>query len=260
MEGFMTQSETYKFHPVGRSELNLAHKPYRVPWRSRLFALGFLEIFLVIALSSGGALGLESVIRTTVQVNADKDLVTMADHISNEIDVIGCSSGGRKYVGWDEICRGFGSVAHPNTHISDLLIKTKSGVAGSSGAQVSSDSPQSYDLSGEWEILEVEDDRTYRATLDRQGNGPYTWQGGQFTTTSFKDRRWQGTWKQTGNDREGGFELVLSEDEAQAKGIWWYVRVGIRNNIPPREHGGSYVWKRLNSSVNRPDTSKAEPH
>jgi hypothetical protein len=116
--------------------------------------------------------------------------------------------------------------------------------------RISSDPPaasssQGYDLSGEWEILEIEENKTYRATLDRQGNGPYTWQGGQFTTTSFNDRRWHGTWKQTGNDREGGFELVLSEDGTQAKGIWWYARVGNKNNIPPRQHGGSYVWKRL---------------
>ena len=116
-----------------------------------------------------------------------------------------------------------------------------------SDAQPSSNSPENYDLSGEWEILEVEENRTYRATLDRQGNGPYTWQGGQFKTTSFADRRWRGTWKQTGNDREGEFELVLSEDGRQAKGIWWYMRVGARNNIPPRQHGGSYVWKRLTS-------------
>lgn len=101
------------------------------------------------------------------------------------------------------------------------------------------------DLSGEWEVTEIEDNKKYVATLDAQGNGPYTWQGGQFSTTSFKDRRWQGTWKQTGNDREGAFEIVLSEDGTQAKGIWWYVRVGTRNNIPPRQHGGSYAWKRL---------------
>jgi hypothetical protein len=101
------------------------------------------------------------------------------------------------------------------------------------------------DLSGEWEVLEIEDNKTYRATLDAQGNGPYTWQEGRFSTTSFNDRRWQGTWKQTGNDREGAFEIVLSEDGTQAKGIWWYVRVGTRNNIPPRQHGGSYLWKRL---------------
>jgi hypothetical protein len=117
-----------------------------------------------------------------------------------------------------------------------------------SDTQPAMDSPQAHDLSGEWEILEVEDNRTYRATLDQQGNGPYTWQGGQFRTTGFKARRWQGAWKQTSNDREGEFELVLSEDETEAKGIWWYVRVGTKNNIPPRQHGGSYVWKRLSSS------------
>lgn len=101
------------------------------------------------------------------------------------------------------------------------------------------------DLSGEWEILEVEDDKRYKATLDKSGNGPYTQHGGRFTTTKFADRLWQGTWQQLGNDREGGFELLLSEDGTQAKGVWWYSRVGTHKNIPPREHGGTYQWKRL---------------
>jgi hypothetical protein len=100
-------------------------------------------------------------------------------------------------------------------------------------------------LSGEWEVLEVEDDKRYKTTLDKSGNGPYTQHGGRFTTTSFADRLWQGTWQQPGNDREGGFELLLSEDGTQAKGVWWYTRVGTHKNIPPREHGGSYQWKRL---------------
>ena len=109
-------------------------------------------------------------------------------------------------------------------------------------------SPQSStmsDLSGEWDILEVEDDKRYKATLDRNGNGPYTQQGGRFTTTKIADRLWQGTWQQPGNDREGGFELLLSEDGAHAKGVWWYTRVGNQKNIPPREHGGTYQWTRL---------------
>ena len=101
------------------------------------------------------------------------------------------------------------------------------------------------DLSGEWEILEVEDDKRYKATLDKSGNGPYTQHGGRFTTTKNADRLWQGTWQQPGNDREGGFELLLSEDGTQAKGVWWYSRVGTHKNIPPREHGGTYQWKRL---------------
>lgn len=101
------------------------------------------------------------------------------------------------------------------------------------------------DLSGEWEILEVEDDKRYKATLDKAGNGPYTQHGGRFSTTKISDRLWQGTWQQPGNDREGGFEVLLSEDGKQAKGVWWYTRVGDHKNIPPREHGGTYHWKRL---------------
>jgi hypothetical protein len=111
---------------------------------------------------------------------------------------------------------------------------------------VAGSSPQvngSFDLSGEWEVNE--EDKTYRAALDREGNGPYTHQGGRFVTTKFFDRRWEGTWHQTGNDREGGFDLLLSEDGTEAKGVWWYTRVGDRNNIPPRRWGGTYVWKRL---------------
>lgn len=106
-------------------------------------------------------------------------------------------------------------------------------------------SSASTDLSGEWEILEVEDDKRYTATLDKAGNGPYTQHGGRFVTTKFSDRLWQGTWQQPGNDREGGFEILLSEDGREAKGVWWYSRVGTHTNIPPREHGGTYQWKRM---------------
>ena len=103
----------------------------------------------------------------------------------------------------------------------------------------------SRDLSGEWDILEVEDDKRYKATLDKAGNGPYTQHGGRFVTTKFADRLWQGTWQQPGNNREGGFELLLSEDGTEAKGVWWYSRFENHKNIPPREHGGTYHWKRL---------------
>jgi ketosteroid isomerase-like protein len=101
------------------------------------------------------------------------------------------------------------------------------------------------DVSGTWEILEVEDDKRYTATLDRKGNGPYTQHGGHFTTITIADRLWQGTWQQPDNDREGGFEVLLSEDGTQAKGIWWYTRVGTQTKIPPREHGGTYHWNKL---------------
>jgi SnoaL-like domain len=277
----------------------------------------FSFIFLVFCFATSSFAGddstPESVLRTLVKANADKNLAAMARHMSQDGDAIGYSIGGRKYVGWEpfaeEMRSEFGSVARLEIPILDLRVWTKGDVAWfameldyirhvtSDGStqrmvfplretgvlerrdgrwtlvswhessrtvgslagdaaprelthRVSSDGGApfpalAYDLSGEWEILEIEENRTYRATLDRQGNGPYTWQGGQFTTTKFDDRRWHGAWKQTGNDREGGFELVLSEDGTQAKGIWWYVRVGDKNNIPPRQHGGRYVWKRL---------------
>lgn len=108
------------------------------------------------------------------------------------------------------------------------------------------------DLSGEWDIVEVDNDKHYKATLDRAGNGPYTQHDGRFVTTTFADRLWQGIWQQPGNDREGGFELLLSEDGIHAKGIWWYTRVGRQKNIPPREHGGTYEWTRLTPSPSLP--------
>ena len=101
------------------------------------------------------------------------------------------------------------------------------------------------DVSGEWDILEIEDDKRYKATLDKNGSGPYTQHGGRFTTITIADRLWQGTWQQPDNDREGGFEVLLSEDGTQAKGVWWYTRVGTHTNIPPREHGGTYHWNKL---------------
>ena len=102
------------------------------------------------------------------------------------------------------------------------------------------------DLSGLWEIQE--DDKTYQATLDSKGNGPYTHEQGSFTTTELDGRLWSGNWKQRGNDREGGFEVLLSEDYKTAEGVWWYTRVkheGEHKNVPPRMHGGSYFFKRI---------------
>ncbi len=121
--------------------------------------------------------------------------------------------------------------------------RTKTAAPRTVGSSVSQ--PVVLDLSGEWDILEVEDDKRYKATLDKTGNGLYTQHDGRFVTTKYADRLWQGTWQQPGNDREGEFELLLSEDGTQAKGVWWYSRVGTQKNIPPREHGGTYLWKRL---------------
>ena len=102
--------------------------------------------------------------------------------------------------------------------------------------------PTLADLEGTWEIQEEE--RTYVATLDAHGNGPYTHEGGTFTTTTLEGRRWSGKWSQTGNDREGEFEVLLSEDGSTAKGRWWYTRVGTFTHIPARVYGGTYLFKR----------------
>jgi hypothetical protein len=101
---------------------------------------------------------------------------------------------------------------------------------------------EKVDLSGNWEIQEEE--RSYVATLDADGTGTYTWQNGRITTASFADGRWQGSWQQPGNDREGGFEVLLSADRSHAEGKWWYTRVG-QQTIPPGEWGGDFTWKRL---------------
>ena len=121
-------------------------------------------------------------------------------------------------------------------------VKTAS-PSGAATAQKVSGTDGMPDVSGEWEI--EEEDKTYRATLDKSGHGTYTHKGGTLTTTGYANRLWQGTWRQPENDREGGFEVLLSEDGKEAKGIWWYSRVGEHKNIPSREHGGAYTWKRL---------------
>jgi len=137
---------------------------------------------------------------------------------------------------WHESLRNAGGAMPVDDRTKAAAPRT---VASSVGQSVA------LDLSGEWEILEVEDDKRYKATLDKAGNGPYTQHGGRFVTTKYVDHLWQGTWQQPGNDREGEFELLLSEDGTQAKGVWWYSRVGVQKNIPPREHGGTYLWKRV---------------
>ena len=105
---------------------------------------------------------------------------------------------------------------------------------------------EKFNLSSRWEFQEEE--RSYTATFGKNGVGSYTWQNGKMNTTEFKELIWSGTWHQTGNDREGGFEVLVSEDGNQAEGVWWYTRVGDKKNIPPKEWGGTYLWIRLPSS------------
>lgn len=83
---------------------------------------------------------------------------------------------------------------------------------------------------------------TYPLTLDQFGNGNYGWKEGRFVTTSVTDGYWSGTWHQPGNDREGGFELRLSENMKEATGRWWYTRIGA--NKSPQNAGGIFTLSR----------------
>jgi len=248
----------------------------------------------------------EDVLRLLVRANAEKDIATLSKYMVHDVDVVGYSIGGRKYVGWPaferEMKEEFASVTKLEIPITELKVWQKGDVAwfsmeldyirfvgtgtsqsrmslllretgvlerrngqwmlhvwhessqsgpalktanpsGSASAQKVSATSELPDVSGEWEI--EEEDKSYRATLDKTGNGTYTHKGGILKTTGFANRLWQGTWQQPENDREGGFEVLLSEDSKDAQGIWWYSRVGGHHNIPPREHGGNYNWKRL---------------
>lgn len=105
------------------------------------------------------------------------------------------------------------------------------------------------DVSGVWDIAEEE--RTYQATIDMTGNGTYNWQNGVIYGSKIEGTRWSGLWKQSGNDREGGFTVELSADGASAKGRWWYSRVGTQV-IPDPDFGGDYTWRKLSPAARIP--------
>jgi len=96
------------------------------------------------------------------------------------------------------------------------------------------------DLAGIWEYQEGT--IIYALPLDEHGDGTYEWKNGQFHTTSLSDGVWKGTWTQEENDREGGFELHLSDDIQSAKGRWWYTRIG--KDHEPLDPGGSFTVRR----------------
>lgn len=91
------------------------------------------------------------------------------------------------------------------------------------------------DLAGEWDV--DENGVVIPLKTDALGYGEYEWQQGTIQTAAFDGRRWRGTWGQPGNDRDGGFELILSADGRHAEGRWWYVRVGDAH-FPPMQKGG----------------------
>ena len=102
------------------------------------------------------------------------------------------------------------------------------------------------DLSGEWEFQD--EGHGQRLVLDKNGNGTYDWQNGRILTQTISDGRWEGMWYQEGNDREGGFDLRLSEDRNEAVGTWWYTRIGTRT-IPTRDQGGRFRFTRISPGI-----------
>lgn len=164
---------------------------------------------------------LENFARMLVRANAEKVLKNLEAHMEKDEDTVGFPIGREGF--WMLVA------AHESSREGT-----------STDAEVN---PVEINLTGEWEIQE--EDRTYQASLDAKGNGPYTWQEGRLQTEKVVGRLWSGTWHQKGNDREGGFEVLLSEDGKTAHGNWWYLRVGTHNNIPPRLEGGTYKMKRL---------------
>lgn len=84
---------------------------------------------------------------------------------------------------------------------------------------------------------------TGEAMLNEKGNGRYPWKQGYFMTETWVGGIWKGTWHQPGNDREGGFELQLSEDLMFAAGRWWYTRIGV--NTSPDKSGGKFTMTRI---------------
>jgi hypothetical protein len=103
-------------------------------------------------------------------------------------------------------------------------------------------------LEGDWEYHE--ELGALRIALDKNGNGNYAWQNGRIITTSVSGRLWQGIWYQKGNDRQGEFEVVLSEDGTEAEGNWWYTRIG-SDTFAPREKGGTCWLERVFSDARR---------
>jgi hypothetical protein len=106
-------------------------------------------------------------------------------------------------------------------------------------------------LGGEWEWRD--DATVQRIVLDKNGNGTYQWQNGRIVTTSVTDGRWEGIWSQEGNDREGGFEVLLTPNGSDAEGRWWYTRIGA-HTIPAREQGGDFQMRWLSSVVAQPSS------
>jgi hypothetical protein len=91
-------------------------------------------------------------------------------------------------------------------------------------------------LAGTWEY--EEHGNTILITLNEYGNGTYDWKDGRFMTATYSNGIWKGSWSQRENDRDGEFEVILSQDRPVGEGRWWYTRIG--SDMAPAHPGGVF--------------------
>ena len=100
-------------------------------------------------------------------------------------------------------------------------------------------------LAGTWEYEER--GNTILITLNEYGNGTYDWKDGRFMTATYSNGVWKGSWSQRENDRDGEFEVILSEGRPAGEGRWWYTRIG--SDMAPTHPGGVFqIVRRSNHS------------
>src|SRR3989442_13898856 len=106
----------------------------RRPPRSTLFP--YTTLFRSLSGTPGLAAeitGPEETLRALVQANADKDVSTLARYMAHDVDIVGYTIGGRKYVGWSqferEMLEEFRAVTRLEIPIIALKVWTSGDVA-----------------------------------------------------------------------------------------------------------------------------------
>ena len=93
----------------------------------------FLGILCVPAIRAEEPHDPEATLRRLVQANAERDLATMSKYMSHDVDAIGYTIDGRKYVGWPDIAADmrseFDSVSKLEIPIMSLQMWTKGDIA-----------------------------------------------------------------------------------------------------------------------------------
>jgi hypothetical protein len=112
---------------VSLFRLSTPCQPRRLVWLTPLAVLA-LAIETAQAFSTP-----EATLRALVQANADRELSAMSRYLAHDVDMVGYSIGGRKYVGWSDLTRDmeaeFQSLLHLEIPIRDLKVWSRGDVA-----------------------------------------------------------------------------------------------------------------------------------